>query len=113
MKLTVQDIAMFYGCMVKYESVSEYFGRFRNYKVGSIYCLKAQILEGIQQEHIFKPILRPLSDMTETEKREVEGCLMDDYEFGFLHKPFTVKYLISKHFDVFGWIEKGLAISKV
>jgi hypothetical protein len=29
-----------------------------------------------------------------------------------VHQPTVIKWMISKQFDIFGWIEKGLAISK-
>lgn len=74
-----------------------------------------------------KPILRPLSDMTEDEENEIEGeygsyglgekhlcnALKNhdlryvkklDEAFGLIH------YLLSKSFDIFGLIEAGLAI---
>ena len=50
----------------------------------------------------FKPILRPLSDLNDEENNTPEylqGCC---YSY--------VTYLISQHYDVFGLIEKGLAI---
>lgn len=76
------------------------------------------------------PILRPLSDMAEEEFREV---LYDETteEFGgitFMEQfknaieniniedvvltPHQTKYLLTQHFDLFGLIESGLALSK-
>jgi hypothetical protein len=68
-----------------------------------------------------KPILRPLSDMTEEEIEWLDEH--DDFYDKNLSdetEPFVIiewqaeriKYLISKHFDVFGLIEAGLAIDK-
>lgn len=57
----------------------------------------------------FKPILRPLSDMT-NEDEEATG-LNATYEYG--HHTFTPSefiYFLSKGFDLFGLIESGLAI---
>jgi hypothetical protein len=61
-----------------------------------------------------KPILRPLSDMTEEE---------ENMYYSFYHNPFSknvrqsilmdsqaIHYLLSKYFDLFGLIEAGLAI---
>lgn len=48
-----------------------------------------------------KPILRPLSDLTK------EYDLDNSYE-GWQSE--WIEHLLSKHFDVFGLIEKGLAI---
>jgi hypothetical protein len=64
------------------------------------------------------PILRPLSDITRKEL-ELEGFESHiDYltyenkgSDWTLKAPFNmVQYLLSKHFDIFGLIEKGLAI---
>jgi hypothetical protein len=61
-----------------------------------------------------KPILRPLSDMTEEEREQ-----LNDIELGESSWPTVAialapcfKYLLSKHFDLFGLIESGLAIDK-
>ena len=66
-----------------------------------------------------KPILRPISDMTEEEAREGEiwgvwhdvNLMGEDWDtFGF--SPHNFKHLLSKGFDLFGLIEAGLAIDK-
>lgn len=71
----------------------------------------------------FKPILRPLSDLTnEIEEREnfkylgnVKYChafTMDEKQVGILAMPYYVlEKLFKGNFDVFSLIEKGLAIS--
>lgn len=61
-----------------------------------------------------KPILRPLSDMTENEKKEAHDiyytdkiellAIMDVAHFELC------RYLLSKHFDVFGLHEAGLCL---
>ena len=50
------------------------------------------------------PILLPLSDINDGEENTVESISKCCYSY--------VQYLISNHFDVFGLIEKGLAIDK-
>ena len=69
-----------------------------------------------------KPILRPLSDMTEEEAREC-GNLVYDFsgepvfdkwgwkDFACLLASEQFLFLISKHFDLFGLIESGLAVN--
>lgn len=71
----------------------------------------------------FKPILRPLSDLTKEEYFSVWKFEMDeeslvfhflglDYESRFLDK-YSLSFwndLLSKHFDIFDLIPKGLAI---
>jgi hypothetical protein len=70
-----------------------------------------------------KPILRPLSSMTEEEMKEC-GNLDYDFsdepelnqwdwrEFDTLISANQFHYLLSRHFDLFGLIEAGLAIDK-
>jgi hypothetical protein len=66
----------------------------------------------------FKPILRPLSDITEEEKIECVLLFDDQFILGQDGKyawratffPSMFKYLLSKYFDLFGLIEAGLAI---
>lgn len=70
-----------------------------------------------------KPILRPLSDLTKEEYFSVWKFEMDEESliFHFLDLDFESRFLdkyslsfwndlLSKHFDIFGLIEKGLAI---
>ena len=74
----------------------------------------------------FKPMLKPLSDLTEKEANFMwfeiistdNDCFNQDdfYESVVLGSvqflPIMVyEYLLSKHFDVFGLIDKGLAIN--
>lgn len=66
-----------------------------------------------------KPILRPLPDMTDEEKKEIDK----QYKAFTKSKTFNdtgvvmwaakhTQILLSKHFDLFGLIESGLAIDK-
>lgn len=65
---------------------------------------------------IVKPILRPLSDMTEEESKELLS--IQDLKRGVIDTKYVIvtrswedaRYLLSKHFDLFGLIESGLAI---
>ena len=62
-----------------------------------------------------KPILRPLSDLTKEELIEQGFWHHIDFLTHEKQNPieapyFMVEYLLSKHFDVFGLIEAGLAI---
>lgn len=61
--------------------------------------------------------LRPLSDMTEDEKRKWRSLMHKQYSggaghTGYLENPESFRYLLSKGFDLFGLIEAGLAIDK-
>lgn len=71
-----------------------------------------------------KPILRPLSSMTEEEFKEFDRIITKDFAkmtiiesvskegdyTRFSHTFNSSAYLLSKHFDLFGLIEAGLAI---
>lgn len=70
-----------------------------------------------------KPILRPLSDLTNNEFDEsvignqivgsykTKGILKTYYHKSVLENYEIMKWLFENHFDVFGLIEKGLAIN--
>ena len=68
------------------------------------------------REKRVKLILRPLSDMTDVEHRELmKICFEDEFQTLALAPvgcgcPKGFAYLLSKHFDLFGLIEAGLAI---
>lgn len=66
-----------------------------------------------------KPILRPLSDMTEEEGVEAEVAWKEGSNYGETigqglncAYAYRLKYLLSKGFDLFNLIPKGLAIDK-
>lgn len=60
-----------------------------------------------------KPVLRPLSDMTEEEEVEVQNHV-DKMGLGYnaMQGAEITRYLLSRHFDLFNWIPAGLAIDK-
>lgn len=58
-----------------------------------------------------KPILRPLSDMTEEEGVEIFWQPVKGENFS-IKTGQEFKQLLDKHFDLFGLIEAGLAIDK-
>lgn len=66
----------------------------------------------------FKLILRPLSDMTEEEETQMiatqDDVKLDGYPEILLKADSgeTVRFMLSKGFDLFGLIEAGLAIDK-
>ena len=58
------------------------------------------------------PILRPLSDMSEEEKTNIEGTDWTNMvNGGWEYSPETFLFLLSKHFDLFELIESGLAVN--
>ena len=66
----------------------------------------------------FKPYLRPMSSMTEEEKKEFQAChcvyeLHPDFQpmmCNLANELNMFDWLLSHHFDFRGLIEKGLAI---
>jgi hypothetical protein len=77
-----------------------------------------KVLDRIYDRQAFeiKPILRQLSDMTDTEHNELMRiCFEDKFKTFALAPvgcscPLGFAYLLSKQFDLFGLIESGLAI---
>lgn len=64
-----------------------------------------------------KPILRPLSSMTQEEaddynKKSATRFSLDYFRDQVMEEAEVTRYLLSKHFDLFGLIDAGLAIPK-
>lgn len=68
------------------------------------YCIQNIINVDTFRIEDIKPILRPLSDMTDKESKHHANILKGDTE--------SIRYLLSKGFDLFGLIQAGLAIDK-
>jgi hypothetical protein len=83
-------------------------------KQEGVFYLDYQFLYKWSVDYIkIKPILRPLSDMTDKEYQEVSYLHLPVKEFGeYQFSAEMYKYLLSKHFDLFGLIEAGFAIDK-
>lgn len=58
----------------------------------------------------FKPILRPLSSMTGEEEVERGKVILSARDEGLSEMAEVVRWQLSKHFDLFGLINAGLAI---
>ncbi len=112
--LTAADLALYLGCDVMTPQ-----GIGRLYRVED--CPVCGVTFDGRVENYFvdfdleqvKPILRPLSDMTEDETNEVQ-YQVDQIGIGYFpidHAKLTL-FLLSSHFDLFGWINAGLAIDK-
>ena len=67
----------------------------------------------IKNEHIL-PYLRPMSSMTEEERREydklIAKCIYDPEAYFFENYNRLYDWLFKHHFDFRGLIEKGLAL---
>ena len=137
-KLTAQDLALYYRGQAKLIRRAEKLDSFHGFaRVGQVVVIDSVLIASVEQDlYEVKPMLRPLSDMTLDEAAfcakemfcdEAEapderltdmakiairdnfgGPHLASWRIGFL----ITRYLMSKHFDLFGWIESGLAIDK-
>ena len=76
--------------------------------------LNSYLLYQIEEEdgwEYIKPYLRPMSSMTEEERKEYDTLIKNMY-YGYngFHDAITVDYLNSIHVDYRGLIKKGLAL---
>lgn len=107
----IKDYLHFYlGCECKFEN--DVFTLAAVYNHSIVYSTDSdESGEGIYGIEDCKPILRPLSDMTEGEKVYLGFGAMIHNEIVWTPKKFL--YALSKHFDLFGLIEAGIAIDKI
>ena len=96
----------------------EFIGRYVDWDEDNFpITITYQTLLNVERYTTIKPILRPLSSMTGEEKKELEKIEKNEYvaDAGIEQDIWTSKeflYLLSKHFDLFGLIDAGLAIDK-
>lgn len=112
-KLTTNDLALFLGCQVEYTN-----SKFNNAPERTE--LNTLMLDWFTSNPYItsvKPILRPLSDIKKEEAQQVgttpNGLNRDLQTFkacGIMWMPEDFFYLLSCNFDLFNWIEQGLAI---
>ncbi len=116
-KLTAADIALYIGCEVEWSGDRGYYlagintGQQDFNQIGLVGDLNPVWVEIGD----VKPILRPLSDMTEDEENNYIWDTIPEYtDFQGLVKHISPVFLwlIHQHFDLFDWIEAGLAIRK-
>lgn len=134
-KLTARELALYYGAnaIVKHTGPDT----FPYFEDGKMYPISGGMLKEHEKGGIVVlPILRPLSDMTEDDARVIYKFYFGvDFEVrewmdenpalewigdedeiyssnisNFIGRQDVWRYLLSCHFDLFGWIEKGLAI---
>lgn len=122
--LTAQDLALYLGCSMQFSDimyVTDSRGCNGYGKVGMITTLDVHIFQewaNSDNPQVFKPNLRPLSDITEEELNGWYNTEAVSYtgrverEVDMEESAYETLYLIRLGFDVFGWIDKGLAIDK-
>ena len=115
-ELTAADLALYIGCDVEWNGVV--------YRLAGVNIGQYDVVEiGIERNgariwvecEAVNPILRQLSDMTGEEKESQIWDTIPEYtDFNGLVKHISPVFLwlIRQHFDLFGWIEAGLAIRK-
>ena len=85
-----------------------YYPPKENGEKGGYIKLLPEMLKYAEQ---IKPILRPLSDMTEKEKENIGGTDWTSVDGDWEYSPETFLFLLSKRFDIFGLIEAGFAVN--
>lgn len=122
MKKELKDyLHLYLGCQVQYKFIT--IIEKLELRIGKLYGIKGsycflETVYGFKEERIedVRPILRPLSDMTEEEVNEADTLqkfqLEDEDEAQVLNYALMTKFLLSKRFDLFGLIESELAIDK-
>jgi hypothetical protein len=113
MEKNIKDYLPFYiGAMAEISNLSQRMIVY-GFEDGII-KINGYLIDALDKEDSFtiKPILRPLSSMTEVEdqiefRKHNRGHFIDQHWF-----PEGFQWLLSKHFDLFGLIEAGLAIEK-
>ncbi len=77
--------------------------------------LTTELLQGVMTDSIsLKPYLRPMSSMTEEERKEYEllanHCIVTSIGFAHLEAQILINWLNAHHFDYRGLIPMGLAL---
>jgi len=128
METKTQDyLHLYLGCDVMVESLalsndntpgnSQIKGPFKLVAVGIMEQTVHVKLDGytVTASDIIKPILRPLSDITEEEATECGWMglfTLEHFAEKKLYKPTSFHYLLKRGFDLLELIEAGLAIDK-
>lgn len=109
--LTAKEFALYLGCEFKYANNDNI------YKMAGVQS--QSVINELGHFHDcdeVKPILRKLESMTEEEKKkhhDYAKVKSNGMKFRFANESaFRMTWLLSKHFDLFGWIESGLAIDR-
>ena len=96
-------------CRVFYEYVDDLDGKTYGYNLTlNTWCIN----EFIANKAVIKPYLRPMSSMTEEEKKEFDDITLIHTLWGVQMDriPKLIDWLNAHHFDYRGLIEKGLAL---
>jgi len=110
-QLTAKDLALYLGCEAKVNP--HYYTSLTGKDIHSWMqvLITTKLLHTLDASTRIKPILRPLSDMTEEHEKEYDRLQVSHSNMTVTDARCTL-YFIRQGFDVFGWIEKGWAIDK-
>ena len=116
-KLTAQDLALYYRGQAKLIRRAKKLDSFQGFAhVGQVVVIDIILLASVEQGlYEVKPILRPLSSITEAEMKDNhEAYKVAASGLGKLAhgSAASTRHWLSLHIDLFGWIEAGLAIDK-
>jgi len=105
-----------YGVKVYYQKLELPFTLFEVNLKGEVLTLTDDIQTNyfVQYVQNSKPYLRPISSMTEKEKKEWYGVIWKSQECSIENSETSTTYvsdwLLEHHFDVHGLIKRGLAL---
>lgn len=115
-KLELKHLAPYLPYSIGIE-ITTYNGKHISYSWGLKCCsdyLISEYNDGIKKGLTLtqvKPILRPLSDLINNEFEKELGYFTPDFRFNLDSTEYQfIERMLKLHFDVFGLIEKGLAI---
>lgn len=110
MQTKFKDVAHLYlGCKIKTEEGEGTLNGL--YNDGNEPIVSFNLVHAHLNFDEVKPILRPLSDMTELEHHIVNGIKPETNDY--TRDAARTTFLLSRGFDLFGLIESGEAISEV
>ena len=122
-ELKVEHLVVYLPYKLKIQFVNNYYDSATGgaYNKNEIYEMTLRLIADLKpfiSEPRFKPILYPLSDLTKPKfpdgsknsnptwwKLKIQVGILDSLDYN------TVQELLEKHYDLFGLIEKNLAIS--
>ena len=112
-ELLLKDLSsrLLYNCRVFYEYIDNLDNKTYGYSLTlNTWCID----EFIANKAVIKPYLRPMSSMTEEERKEYEllanHCIVTSIGFIHLEAAPLIDWLNTHHFDFRNLIERGLAI---
>ena len=112
-ELLLKDLSsrLLYNCRVFYEYIDNLDNKTYGYSLTlNTWCID----EFIANKAVIKPYLRPMSSMTEEERKEYEllanHCIVTSIGFIHLEAAPLIDWLNTHHFDFRNLIERGLAL---